>query len=380
MESQLSNIGKGETISPTVAKQKRDERLDFLRGICIAGMVVWHLLSDPSFPRWLSFPVIQVFNFVAEGFILLAGIGVGLGFLRYDASSKIWHHYLVRALKMLLLHYGIVLGLIGWFKLAHVGLPEKYAESSTELLRAIISLEFQPYLGDILSIFVFLFATVPFIFLIYKTGITGLLTVSLGLYIMAVLNPSIPTLNRSGAFHFNDWQLYFVLGIVLGIKYEPAISYARRRAFPLGLIALLVFVLAIPIRIALKSNPSFAENVPQWLLDRRSPLTFFRTAYVLAQLALVFLIVIRCWDRIKEWRAVHILVYWGRHSLFLFVASVFLDYAIKAFLSSYDVHFPANLLGLLGELICLHLLALAWGKLRFPLRGPGSQALQNEHR
>ncbi|HEV3237337.1 MAG TPA: OpgC domain-containing protein, partial [Gemmataceae bacterium] len=224
-------------------------------------------------------------------------------------------------------------------------------------------------------------------------GVAGLLTASLGLYTLAVLYPGAFHFdawqldfvlgiinNRSGAFHFDAWQLYFVLGIVLGIKYEPAISYARRRAFPLGLIALLVFVLAIPIRIALKSNPSFAENVPQWLLDRRSPLTFFRTAYVLAQLALVFLIVIRCWDRIKEWRAVHILVYWGRHSLFLFVASVFLDYAIKAFLSSYDVHFPANLLGLLGELICLHLLALAWGKLRFPLRGPGSQALQNEHR
>jgi len=40
-------------------------------------MVSWHLLTHPSFPRWLAFGVIQPFNFVAEGFVLLAGASVG---------------------------------------------------------------------------------------------------------------------------------------------------------------------------------------------------------------------------------------------------------------------------------------------------------------
>jgi hypothetical protein len=370
MAKQISNSLQAESTSPEPRKPKRDNRLDLLRGICIAGMVIWHLLSDDSFPRWFSFPIIQSFNFVAEGFILLAGIGVGLGFQRQEGASTIWHLYLVRAVKMLLLHYGIVFGLIAWFTLNHISLPEKYDGSPWTLLQGVLSLEFQPYLGDILSIFVFLFASVPFLFLIYKAiGSLGLLALSVGLYSAAVLHPSLPTLNRSGAFHFDAWQLYFVLGIILGTNYEPVIQYAKRHWQAVGFGALLVFVLAVPLRFALKSNQPVAESIPDWLLDRRSPLTFFRTAYILAQLVLVSLLIIHQWDRIKEWRVVGVLVYWGRHSLFLFVTSVFFDYAIKAFLARNHVPFPANVLTLLGELIGLHLLALGWGKARLFVKG-----------
>src|SRR5712664_1676323 len=87
MDAEAKEMLAAATSTSFHSSRRRDERLDFLRGTCIFGMVIWHLLSHDSFPKWFSLPIIQGFNFVAEGFILLAGVGVGLGFVRQDKQA-----------------------------------------------------------------------------------------------------------------------------------------------------------------------------------------------------------------------------------------------------------------------------------------------------
>ena len=87
------------------ARPPRDERIDFWRGLCLFGMVSWHLLTHPSFPRMLAFAVIQPFNFVAEGFVLLAGVSVGLKIVRAPYAPFV---LLRRAGAMLLVNYALV--------------------------------------------------------------------------------------------------------------------------------------------------------------------------------------------------------------------------------------------------------------------------------
>ena len=138
----------------------RDEKLDFWRGLCIVGMVSWHLLSHPSFPRALSFAVIQSFNFVAEGFVLLAGASIGWQFRRRPEEISRPGPHLARAARFLLLHYAIAAALITlicsttWYE------PVRQ-RPLLEWARDILLLEYQPYLGDVLNVFIFLFALAP---------------------------------------------------------------------------------------------------------------------------------------------------------------------------------------------------------------------------
>jgi len=75
-------------------------------------MALWHMLSHPSFPRWFSFPLIQGLNFVAEGFVLVSGLCVGMAFSRHSVGSLRIGHYLRRALVILVSHYLVVMVLL----------------------------------------------------------------------------------------------------------------------------------------------------------------------------------------------------------------------------------------------------------------------------
>ncbi len=100
----------------------RDQRIDFWRGVCVLGMVLWHMLSHESFPRWFSFPVIQGLNFVAEGFVLISGLCVGVSLSRLPPGSLRIAHYLRRAIRILLVHYLVAAALLaaGWTGLIQI--------------------------------------------------------------------------------------------------------------------------------------------------------------------------------------------------------------------------------------------------------------------
>ena len=136
--------------------KSRDDRIDFWRGLCIVGMVSWHLLTHRSYPRGLAFCVIQGFNFVAEGFVFLAGASIGLVAARPGAARDLDARCLRRAVRLLLAHYAVVTALAIPALVDHVGTDRVVATA-----REILTLQYQPYLGDVLTVFVFLFALTP---------------------------------------------------------------------------------------------------------------------------------------------------------------------------------------------------------------------------
>jgi hypothetical protein len=345
---------------------KRDLRIDFWRGLCIVGMVAWHLLTDPSYPRWFSFPIIQAFNFVAEGFVLLAGTVVGLRLAKAAVGPLTPWGYWRRAVSLLLVHYAVVASLIVLFQTTDLFRPYSYGTRVTDVasrpwqewLSEVLLLRYQPYLGDILTVFVFCFAAMPlFLLLLRGGGSGGLLAVSVAVYLVAVRAPDFCPINGDGAFVFNSWQLYFVLGLLFGQHYQAVVQSWEANTWRYLVPLALCLAVAAANRLGLHLRPGWKQSLPLFLLDDRKPLTPFRTFYILTYMLLIALLTVRCWSWIADTRPVRWLSTFGAHSLAVFVASVFLDYLLKGLLVKWDWRFPLNLLALAVEIVLLYVLA-----------------------
>ncbi len=354
--------------APAAPRPARDGRIDFWRGLCILGMVSWHLLTHPSYPRWLSFPVIQGFNFVAEGFVLLAGTMIGLKLARSGDGLALSRASVYRAGKILLVHWGMVAALAALFIASPLFGPPPPRQEPRELAWDVLTLGYQPYLGDILSVFVFLFASVPVWLLLRRPlGDAGLLAVSAAVYAAAMLFPNFCAINAGGAFVFNSWQIYFVLGLVFGTCYERVVRSWAAHSGRYLLVLVPLVAAAVAYRMAIKVSPEFASRMPAYLLDERHPLTLFRTAYILGQMLLLAVLTVRYWQNIGRSTVVAWVALVGRHSMAVFIASVFLDYLLKALLNGTGLAFPANLALWGAELAVLT--ALSYGLSR-PRRAP----------
>jgi hypothetical protein len=322
--------------------QARDERLDFWRGLCIVGMVSWHLMSHPSYPRALAFAVIQSFNFVAEGFVLLAGASIGLQFRRRPEAVSRPGPHLARAGRFLILHYVIAAALTALICSTSLYEPVRQRPLG-EWARDILLLEFQPYLGDVLSVFIFLFALTPvMLFVLRRAGAWALLTLSLAVFAVAVVWPRFAALNAHGAFVVNGWQIYFVLGILFGRSYPEVLAAWQRRPNVWLALNVVVCVAIAAYRLAIELNPDWEARVPGLLRFERHPLTLARTVEMLADMHLVALVTARLWPWIEPWRVTGWLVRFGRQSLRVFVVSIGLDYLICGWLTASGWGVPVN--------------------------------------
>jgi len=358
----------------------RDPRIDFWRGLCVVGMASWHLLTNTAgvepapFPGWLSFPVIQGFNFVAEGFVLVAGLSVGIVVARMPERPIRAAHYAGRALQLLLVHYALVAVVLLGFTPSE--LPGWFAAQSTPgKVLSVLTLQYQPYLADILSVFVFLFLAAPVLLALRRArGDAALVAVSVALYLAANLLPWLATprwqqaleLNSGGAFDFGSWQLVFAVGIVLGGRHpawiaRPAASFRRTLA-----LAAAGFVVAGIYRLGILVGGGISDELRELLLNRH-PLTPIRLVYIALEMFLIALLTVRFWEPLGRLRVVRAVVAVGRHSLTVFSVSVVLDYALKALLGQFGVGFPASLTVWAVDLAALVLLAVlldAWRRAR----------------
>lgn len=233
----------------------RNERVDFWRGLCIFGMVSWHILTDASFPKWFSFPVIQTFNFVAEGFVLLAGMSVGMSFCCPAKSFRYWR----RASNILALHYAMVAALMVLLEGGAITSLKPTPPLNDGKLGHVLALRYQPYLADVLTIFVFLFLLTPLLIWIRRRlGKGELLAISLVTYISANMAPVVGRFadlanldpNSHGAFDVGSWQLVYVLGLLLGERMYAFESLVGRRYRRLITFLLATLVVAAVFRFA----------------------------------------------------------------------------------------------------------------------------------
>ena len=348
----------------------RDQRIDFWRGVCVVGMALWHMLSHGSFPRWFSFPWIQGLNFVAEGFVLISGMCVGIGLSRHPPGTLRIAHSVRRALAILGIHYLVVGGLLAgaWAKVIRIPYVGKdfWQKGLWEHLKAVATLKEQFYLADILPVFFFLFLSTPvWLFLLQKTGQGGLLAISALIYLgtlgLAWLWPDwhrLLEVNHAGAFDGNTWQFVYVVGMLLGARYvdwgEAGLARQARKAVGWAFLAWLPMA---GVYLALKLRFEPADPVQKLLLDRH-PLGPVRLGYVGLQLAVIGLAVLAWWETLAPFRLIRTVALMGRSSLIVFVCSVFLDYLFKQAIDRWQVGFPANLVFPAAELVLLS--AVAW--------------------
>ncbi len=330
----------------------RDQRIDFWRGLCLLGMVSWHLLTHPSFPRALAFAVIQPFNFVAEGFVLLAGTAIGLKIARKRAEPL---QLLRRAGSLLATHYALVAFVV---LLAVAERKFGFTVQLSAMPRSVwdvVRLTYQPYLADVLSVFVFLFAAAPVFQFVYgRAGSRGLAATSVLIFLTASMVP----INAGGAFDFNTWQLVFAAGMLFGVNYTTFIANWKAHSTRLIAVFAIVFVGAFLVR-AFIAGPD-GTQLSGWrayLSFSRKPISVPRLVYIGSEMMVIALLTVRWWERISASIVVRKIVTLGRASLPAFACSVVLDYLLKAVCTELRLSFPVNLVVWLVEVALLLVLA-----------------------
>jgi hypothetical protein len=342
----VRNIGDPATVA------RRDERIDFWRGLCLVGMVSWHLLTHPSFPRALAFAVIQPFNFVAEGFVLLAGAAVGLKIVqqRYAPSPLLRRVGVLLTTHYALVSFVVLLAVVE----SKLGLTVQ-ANAVAASVWNVINFSYQPYLADVLSVFVFLFAATPVFQLVYdRLGPRWLAGVSVAVF----LTSSMFVVNAGGAFDFNTWQLVFVAGILFGVNYRAQMASWKNNSTRWIVIAAVVFAAAFVVRVFIAGpDGSHLSGWRAYLTFSRKPLTVARLVYIGSEMMVIGLLTVRWWEQISTFSIVARIVMLGRSSLVVFTCSVVLDYVLKAVCTNLRLSFPMNIAVWMFELAVLFAVA-----------------------
>jgi hypothetical protein len=267
---------------------RRVPELDALRGLMLLWITATHL------PTPLSTYVNQPFGFFAgtEGFILLSALFTGLVYFRiaeregwvpmfrrvWARAGRLYGYHLL--LLLVAFAIGAPLAARGNRPAVHNLLDFYYAAGRARAYLDAALLLYRPPLLDILPIYIIFLALTPIAFLVgsrlgwryaFAGGITLWALAQLGLRDFAYrfltdLGLQVP-LNQMGAFDLWGWQLWWLIGLWLGVRWareelhpEP---WARRLAVPAAIVSGSFLVVRYAQVLGLVSLGSAA-----WLLDK----------------------------------------------------------------------------------------------------------------
>ena len=238
--------------------------------------------------------------------------------------------------RLLFTHYSVLACLLMLAQLGMVTITGDSGESLTDVIYAALTLKYQPYLADVLTVFVFLFLMAPGLLILERTcGQARLLALSFFVFVMwqpwAIGNTW--QLNSHGAFDVNTWQFVFCLGIVAG-SFGTAPTQDSNQKLWRVLLCCLIAVLAfgtVRLLTLTQQLPLFGEQ-----LYGRHPLTLMRLLYISPHFLVVASATYIVWPKISRSRIAQIVVHFGRHSLLVFSVSVPLDYLARAFMDLFD--------------------------------------------
>lgn len=274
----------------------RDQRLDFLRGLCLFKMVCNHLWRTPLHVvhQWTGFVS------AAEGFFLISGVVVGMVHTRridgsgWDVSARqSWR----RAGELYLANVGLVL-LLASFEAARL-LPQRpildrfWGEGWT----ALLSFE-HPYYLQVLPRYSVFLAVTPLVFLVLRRWGPGVvLALSGGVWAANWLSGgrlAVPMLEAGGAegFPSSSWQVVFFAGLVLGATRSRWRGWVARPIVVAG--ALAVWILLIWWHLELLHGRTVWSVGPGVWTDR-SLLAPLRLLNLFVAAIVCWAVVDRCW-------------------------------------------------------------------------------------
>jgi hypothetical protein len=246
----------------------RIEELDALRGLMLVWITCTHL------PTILSTYVNQPFGFFAatEGFIFLSALFTGRIYFRIaerDGYSAMWRKLWLRTGKLycyqlLLLAFAFVveapIAAHGNRPAVHNLLDFYFSAGRTRAFIDAALMVYRPPLLDILPIYIILLAFTPFAIVLgaqfgWKYALTGGFTLWLlaqfGLRSFAyhlqsrVFGLQIP-LNEMGAFDLWAWQLWWLVGLWLGVRWAKdnlRLDWVKQMTIPAAIVAAVFLVL-----------------------------------------------------------------------------------------------------------------------------------------
>jgi hypothetical protein len=325
----------------------RDLRIDWLRGLAMACVIVNHSKLSSLF-SWFSYERLWVVT-AAEVFVVLSGVVLGMVYgrrLARDGWQAVVRGLGRRAAFLYVMFVGVTvsvlaLGAIGvdvsalagsdrrapaWFLAPHT--------MTASAWRDVLLMRVGPWAFEIIGLYVWLVAAaVPALLILHRAGWRPLLVASWALYLWYRIDPHAVT---SGGFEFAfpllAWQLLFVHGIAIGYHRDAIGRFAARmpkvtpRAAALATAGFTIFAFCNPwtdgpswLRLRIVSPELFADLYQRYF--GLSDLRVGRLLNLAFALPVGYATLTRCWALLRPLETVFVTL--GRRSLGAFVLHVY---------------------------------------------------------
>jgi len=316
------------------AGEKRDFRLDFLRGIAIIFMVVNHLESHSYFNTITQG---HIYASAAEGFVFLSGYVLGMVTLKRierEGLQSAMRKLLTRS-RVLYFTSFILMVSLGLFSIIAPGMTRPSFDHAPgtwwQIILAAATFHLAPPVIDILQLYVLLLLVSPGIFWLLRRGLwLPVFTASWSLWAIQQVHPysfSLHPLDREFPyFIFATWQLLYVNGLLMGYCRKIIGKIWQKILKPPFLLAMTAIVIAAiwaaQQDIQLGVWPANVSDRALWLrFTDRSINGPIRLVNLFALFSLMFAIVDAFWQPLYQSLG-KLLVPLGQNSLYVYILHV----------------------------------------------------------
>lgn len=327
--------------APANPAGKRDQRIDFLRGLALIFIFVDHVPDS-----LLSLFTLRSYAFAdaAELFFFLSGFVAAKVYGRtletkgvVPAAMRIWRRasvlYAAQILLFGLLIAEVSLGVAGTGHAQYHGvfrLDDVLARPGMAAVHALL-LHYQPAYLDILPVYVLLLMAFPLVLIALARNVWLVLVPSFALYVAVQVSGLTPaTFPNGNGWFFNPlaWQFLFVLGAVFGHpSRKPAWAFLESDWFVKAALAVAAGIAAIQLPEALRAIwphiPSF--NPFELPLDKASLVPLRIVSFLV--LALAASRYMPSAAALRRSRLARLTIRCGKHSLHIFCLGVILAVA-----------------------------------------------------
>lgn len=354
---------------------KRDLRLDFLRGLAVAVMVVDHVGGDTPLTRFSGGNRFIVS--AAEGFVFLSGMVLGMVYgdrIRQGGFREAARGLLKRAFTLYRASAGMALAFVGLLLVADVRLWHDRSsglgvENPVEAVLGAFSLRYSFQGSDVLVMYTLMLAVAPAVIYPLHTGRTGgVILASSALWALFQRSPeevALPWRVLGSAFPLAAWQLLLVLGMAIGYHRARVMRWILAGS---NLSRLTLLASGSAVYLLAWSNDLFGSAaLPEaWFGDASYSSLFLKESLapgrVLAFLSvavLAYTLVHALWVPLKEclgW----LLLPLGQNSLYVYIMHVFVVVLMYNLAPTLD-WLPETTLNLAAQLAAL---AALWAMVR----------------
>lgn len=212
----------------TIAKSRRDRRMDVLRGMALLMIFIDHIPGN-----WLANVTLHNFGFsdAAEVFVMLAGLASAMAYgkmIDRDGFFVGARRVFLRCARIYVYQAGLLIFTMGmvlaWTRHFHqepVLLKQLFDQGLGGLLGGLLLQALPGYL-DILPLYIVLLAVFPLLYLFMRARPVLTLGLSAAVWLIANSDAALNLPNRMDGhgWYFNPfaWQFLFALGIVLAFR------------------------------------------------------------------------------------------------------------------------------------------------------------------